>query len=82
MLQLFLGALASLIVNGLTVAGWYYLQDPLMPSVVNVALALGVLGYFGLEDRWAFPAGYWAVELLCVAFWLQGFGIADSLIGQ
>lgn len=81
MLQFGLGVLVSLAVNALTVLGWYY-GDPWIPSVANVGLALWVLGYYGLEDRWAFPLGYWLVELFAVVLWLTGVQVAESLLGQ
>lgn len=81
MLQFGLGTLLSLVINTLTILGWYY-GNPLVPSVVNVGLALWVLGYYGLEDQWAFPLGYWLVELAAVVLWLSGFRLAGSLQGQ
>ncbi len=72
------GALLSLVVNGLTVLGWYYLGH-WPTSIANVLLALLILGIYGLEDKWAFPIGYWTVEVLSVALWMTGVGALIQL---
>jgi hypothetical protein len=69
------GALLSLVVNVLTILGWIYI-GMWPPSLGNVTLALLILGIYGLEDKWAFPLGYWAVELLFVVVWISGMGWA------
>lgn len=73
MRELAAGGVLSLVVNGLTVVGWLYM-GPWWPSVGNVLLVLTVTMIYGLEDRWAFPLGYWAIELLSIAIWLMGVG--------
>lgn len=80
MLQFLAGAALSLVVNALTILGWYY-GGPWVPSAVNVLLALVFLGYYGLEDRWSFPLGYWSVELLAVVAWLSGLGLVNTAVG-
>ncbi|HWI52820.1 MAG TPA: hypothetical protein VNT01_11845 [Symbiobacteriaceae bacterium] len=69
------GALLSLVVNVLTILGWWYI-GMWPPSLGNVTLALLILGFYGLEDQWAFPLGYWTVELLSIIVWLSGMGWA------
>lgn len=80
MLEFFKGALLSLVVNALTIAGWMYI-GVWPPSVGNVLLALLLVGIYGLEDKWAFPIGYWVVELLSIIFWLMGVGALLQLGG-
>lgn len=67
------GAGLSFGVNLLTVVGWVYVGI-WPPSVGNVLLALLLTGIYGLEDRWAFPIGYWIVELLAIIAWMMGVG--------
>lgn len=67
------GAGISLVINMATVVGWSYL-GPWIPSVVNVLTALLVLGIYGLEERYAFPMGYWSIQLLSILGWLVGIG--------
>ncbi|HYG56514.1 MAG TPA: hypothetical protein VD902_00400 [Symbiobacteriaceae bacterium] len=78
MLEYFKGAGLSLVINVGTMIGWMYL-GVWIPSVVNALLALLILGLYGLEDRWAFPGGYWTVQLLCYVVWLSGMGYAGQL---
>ncbi len=78
MLQFLYGITASLLINLLTVAGWY-VAGPWIPSVINVLLALLILGYYGLEDRWAFPLGYWTVQVVAVAAWISGLGALTTI---
>lgn len=68
------GVLVSVLVNLLTLAGWLFL-GPWVPAVLNVALALVILGVYGLENRWAFPLGYWAVELPVAFAWIASVGL-------
>lgn len=74
------GALLSLAVNVLTVLGWAYI-GPWPPSLANVLLALLLTGIYGLEDKWAFPTGYWAVELLAIVAWIVGLGALLQVAG-
>lgn len=67
------GFVLSFLVNALTILGWMYI-GMWVPAVVNVGMALLVLGYYGLEEKWAFPAGYWTVQLLAVVAWFTGMG--------
>jgi len=46
------------------------------PAVANVLLALIILGFYGLEDKWAFPLAYWAIQLLAIVLWVTGMGAA------
>ncbi|HEY3367257.1 MAG TPA: hypothetical protein VGK74_19545 [Symbiobacteriaceae bacterium] len=73
MVQYAKGFALSFVVNALTILGWYYI-GMWVPAVVNVGLALVILGFYGLEDKWAFPGGYWTVELLSVVLWIDGMG--------
>lgn len=72
--QFLQGVLASLVVNALTIVGWWFLSA-WPPAIANVALALVIVGVYGLEDRWAFPLGYWAVELVVAFLWLAGINL-------
>ena len=72
------GALLSLVVNVLTVLGWYYI-GMWLPSLLNVGLALLILGFWGLEDKWAFPGGYWTVQLAAIVLWISGMGFVGGL---
>ncbi|MGE5675906.1 MAG: hypothetical protein ACM3XM_18820 [Mycobacterium leprae] len=71
------GALLSLVVNALTILGWYYL-GPWLPAAGNVLLALIVLLVYGLEDQWSLPLGYWAVQLVAFILWIDGLGLMMS----
>lgn len=72
------GVLLSLVVNVLTVLGWYYI-GMWLPSLLNVGLALLILGFWGLEDKWAFPGGYWTVQLMAIVLWISGMGLVGGL---
>jgi hypothetical protein len=72
------GVALSLFVNVLTVVGWIYI-GMWLPAVANALIALLAVGLWGLEDQWAFPLGYWAVELLSMVVWLSGMGFATQL---
>lgn len=72
------GGLVSLGVNVLTILGWLFI-GPWLPAVVNVLLALGILGVYGLDDRWAFPLGYWTVELLAASLWMSSTALLGLL---
>lgn len=80
MAELVKGGLLSLAVNVLTVVGWLRL-GPWWPSVGNVLLVLSITMIYGLEDRWGFPMGYWAVELVFIAIWLLGVGPLVQMLG-
>ena len=67
------GLVLGILINGLTVVGWLYI-GPLIPAGANALLALIILGLYGLEDKWAFPFGYWTVELLFVVTAMMGVG--------
>lgn len=71
------GAGLAVAANLLTMVGWFYM-GLWIPSAANALLALLVLGLYGLEDKWAFPMGYWAVQLLFYVAWLSGMGYAGS----
>jgi|GEM_PF-6594122 len=72
--QFLRGMLASLLVNVLTIVAWLFL-GAWPPAVVNVALALVILGVYGLENQWAFPLGYWTVELVAAFLWVAGINL-------
>ncbi len=80
MMEFLKGALLSLVVNTLAVVGWAYM-GPLWPSLGNVLLALLLLGIYGLENKWAFPTGYWAVQLVAIVLWVSGIGALLQLAG-
>jgi len=80
MLQFLKGTVLSLLVNALTVLGWVFI-GVWTPAIGNVLLALVIVGIYGLEDRWAFPLGYWAVELLSVVAWFMGLGALIRTVG-
>lgn len=75
------GLVLGLVVNALTILGWVYV-GMWAPSVANVLLALLLLGIYGLEDKFAFPAGYWTVELFSFILWLTGVGGMLNLANQ
>jgi hypothetical protein len=72
------GAGIALVINALTILGWLYI-GMWAPSVINVLVALLVVGYYGLEDKWSFPLGYWTIELLSIVLWMTGIGV---IMGQ
>jgi hypothetical protein len=74
----FKGASIALVINALTILGWLYI-GMWAPSVINVLVALLVVGYYGLEDKWSFPLGYWTIELLAILLWMTGIGV---IMGQ
>lgn len=74
------GLALGLLINGLTVLGWFYI-GPLIPAAANALLALIILGLYGLEEKWAFPFGYWTVELLFVIASIVGMGGIFQLAG-
>jgi hypothetical protein len=78
MKQYLLGAVAAILVNLLTVLGWMTI-GPFFPAAANALVALAVAGIWGLEDKWAFPMGYWTVQLLVIVFWLTGMGLVTQL---
>jgi len=80
MVEFLKGAVLSVVVNVLTVLGWYSL-GPWPTSIANVLLALLIIGIFGLEDKWAFPIGYWTVEVLSITLWMMGVGALLQLVG-
>lgn len=69
---------AALVVNVLTLVGWMYV-GMWLPAVVNAMAALLILGIYGLEDKWAFPLGYWTVQLLAIVVWLSAMGMAGRM---
>jgi hypothetical protein len=72
------GAGIALVINALTILGWLYI-GMWAPSVINVLVALLIVGYYGLEDKWSFPLGYWTIELLSIVLWMTGIGV---IMGQ
>jgi hypothetical protein len=72
------GVALSLFVNVLTIVGWFYV-GMWLPAIANALIALLVVGLWGLEDQWAFPLGYWTVELLAMVFWLTGMSFSRQL---
>jgi hypothetical protein len=72
------GAGIALVINALTILGWIYV-GMWAPSIINVLVALLVVGYYGLEDKWSFPLGYWTIELLAILLWMAGLGV---IMGQ
>lgn len=69
MIEFAKGAILSLVINALTVVGWLYI-GMWLPSITNALVALLVAGLWGLDDEWAFPIGYWTVQVLAVVAWL------------
>lgn len=77
------GAAAAVVVNILTVLGWGFGFGLWLPAVFNAGVAIGVLGYYGLEEKWGVPIGYWLVQLLGIAGFFAGFSqIAQLFMGQ
>ncbi|MHB9144994.1 MAG: hypothetical protein ACYC5Y_06620 [Symbiobacteriia bacterium] len=74
------GALVSLLVNVLTVLGWLVL-GPWPPAIANVLLALIILGVYGLDDKWAFPLGYWTIEVPAAFLWMASWGLLGLISG-
>lgn len=75
------GILLSLVVNVLTVLGWFVI-GPWPPAIVNVLLALIILGVYGLEDKWAFPLGYWTVQVPVAFLWMASWGLLGLVSGS
>lgn len=73
------GAGLSLLINALTVVGWLYV-GMWLPSIANALIALLVAGLWGLDDEWAFPIGYWTVQVLAIVAWLMLLGYGGLAI--